>query len=147
MGGHQSLYSYLKTKEGRKLDEDEARRVFMQIVEGTRYLHETNIAHRDLKLENILLDADQKIKVIDFGFSIGTQKDKTLNTFCGTPSYMAPELVNKKDYHGSHVDIWALGILLYILLVGKFPFKGKQPTATATQLNHQLLRRERPRLV
>ena len=82
------------------------------------------MVHRDIKLENILLDEDKKIKIIDFGFSIQVTKDKKLDTFCGTPSYMAPEITRKQDYYGHLVDIWALGILLYCMLCGAFPFKG-----------------------
>ena len=77
-------------------------------------------------MENILLDEKKKVKIIDFGFSIIIPRDKTLNIFCGTPSYMAPELANKKDYVGQCADIWALGVLLYIMLIGHFPFKSKK---------------------
>ena len=124
LGGYSSLHAYLKTKNGRKLEEDEARNLFRQIVEGIDYLHKKNIAHRDIKLENILLDENNTIKIIDFGFSIVMQKDKLLNVFCGTPSYMSPELATKKDYQGWHADVWALGVLLHVFLCGKFPFKG-----------------------
>lgn len=124
LGGYSSLHAYLKTKNGRKLEEDEARNLFRQIVEGIDYLHKKNIAHRDIKLENILLDQSNTIKIIDFGFSILMQKDRLLNVFCGTPSYMSPELATKKDYQGWHADVWALGVLLYVFLCGKFPFRG-----------------------
>lgn len=74
-----------------------------------------NIVHRDIKLENILIDESSKtIKVIDFGFSICT--GVKLKIFCGTPTYMAPEIVSKVDYCGKKADIWALGIVLYVLL-------------------------------
>lgn len=125
LGGYSSLHSYLKTKIGRRLEEEEARTLFRQIVEAIDYLHKKNIAHRDIKLENILLDESHKIKIIDFGFSVVTQKDKLLNIYCGTPSYMSPELAMKKDYQGWHADVWALGVLLYVFLCGKFPFKGR----------------------
>lgn len=124
LGGYSSLHAHLKTKNGRKLDEEEAKSLFRQIVEGIDYLHKKNVAHRDIKLENILLDEGNTIKIIDFGFSVVMEKDKLLNVFCGTPSYMSPELATKKDYHGWHADIWALGVLLYVFLCGKFPFKG-----------------------
>lgn len=123
--GKTSLHAYLKAKVGKKLEETEAKRVFRQIVKGISYCHAKNIVHRDLKLENILIDESGLVKLIDFGFSICIPKDKLLNIFCGTPSYMAPEIVSKKDYKGIHTDIWALGILLFTLLCGHFPFRGK----------------------
>lgn len=122
----QSLHSYLKTKPSRRIPEIDAKKIFKQIVMGLDYLHQNNIAHRDMKLENILLDANMNVKIIDFGFSLETSPDKTLDTFCGTPSYMAPELASKRNYYGNHIDIWAAGILLYVLLAGYFPFKGKK---------------------
>lgn len=129
-GGGLSLMNYLKMKSGRKLEEEEAKVVFKQIVEGLQYLHQKNVAHRDMKLENILIDEESNVKIIDFGFSLVTPRTKPLNVCCGTPSYMAPELMARKNYYGHLVDVWALGIILYILVVGIFPFKA--PT------NHEL---------
>lgn len=122
--GHMSLHAYLKSRPGRKIDEKETKKLFFQIVEAVNYCHSKNIVHRDIKLENILLDENMTIKVIDFGFSITIPSSKKLNIFCGTPSYMAPEIVNKMLYNGHATDVWALGILLYVLLHGNFPFKG-----------------------
>jgi MAP/microtubule affinity-regulating kinase len=122
--GTTSLHQYLKNHAGRRLEEDVAKRLFKQLVSGLDYLHSKNIIHRDIKLENILLDEDNNLKIIDFGFSIAIPSDKKLSIFCGTPSYMAPEIVAKKDYHGPPVDVWSAGILLYVMLVGAFPFKG-----------------------
>ena len=124
LGGKDSLYNYLKAKKYRCLEENEAKHLFRQTVEGVAYLHSQNIAHRDIKLENILLDEKQSIKLIDFGFSIISQKDKLLNIYCGTPTYMSPELAMKKNYQGWQADVWALGVLLYVLLCGRFPFVG-----------------------
>jgi len=121
--GTQSLHSYIKPKPSRRLPEAEARKIFTQVIEGLGYLHSLDIVHRDIKLENLLLDSKNNVKIIDFGFSIENPKDKTLNVFCGTPSYMAPELVTKKNYYGHLIDIWAAGILLYVILAGYFPFK------------------------
>ena len=122
--GHNSLNSYLKSKSGRKLIEDEGKIIFRQLCESLKYCQEHKIVHRDIKLENILLDSNKKIKLIDFGFSIIIPKDKKLSIFCGTPSYMSPEIVSKKEYFGFPADIWALGIVLYVILCGSFPFKG-----------------------
>jgi serine/threonine protein kinase len=124
-GGNISLHSHLKSKPQKRLTEPEAKTIFKQLVEGLDYIHKNSIVHRDLKLENILLDSENNnVKIIDFGFSAETQKNKPMNVFCGTPSYMAPELVTRKYYFGHLVDIWALGISLYVLLCGYFPFKG-----------------------
>ena len=71
-----------------------------------------------------MIDEHNTIKIIDFGFSITMPKDKKLSIFCGTPSYMATEIVKKQDYCGQPVDVWALGILLFTMLSGRFPFKG-----------------------
>lgn len=123
-GGNISLQSYLKSQPQKRLAESDVKIIFKQLAEGLDYIHRNNVVHRDLKLENILLDSDKNVKIIDFGFSAETQKNKPMNIFCGTPSYMAPELVTRKYYFGHLVDIWALGISLYVLLCGYFPFKG-----------------------
>ena len=123
-GGNISLQSYLKTKSQKKLTEFEAKSIIKQILEGLDYLHSNDIAHRDIKLENILLNSQKAIKIIDFGFSLITPKNRPLDIFCGTPSYMAPELIARKNYFGHLVDIWALGVLLFVFLSGRFPFQG-----------------------
>ena len=79
------------------------------------------MCHRDLKLENILLNSDNLIKIIDFGFS--SKSGQKLQNFCGTPPYMAPEITVKLPYYGNPADVWALGIILYLMLYGKFPFR------------------------
>lgn len=122
--GKNSLHHFLRTKTNKKLDEHETKKIFIQICKALNYCHGKNIVHRDIKLENILVDETLKVKVIDFGFSISITPDKTLNIFCGTPSYMAPEIVSKKNYKGHLTDCWSLGILLFTLLSGHFPFRG-----------------------
>ena len=117
-----SLHQYLKMRPLKKLPESEAIKLFKQILSGVHCCHVRNVSHRDLKLENILLDETGKIRIIDFGFSVQT-KGK-LKTHSGTPSYMAPEVVSRKDYYGQPADIWALGVLLYVMLCGCYPFKG-----------------------
>ncbi|CDW78707.1 protein kinase domain containing protein [Stylonychia lemnae] len=121
-----SLYQYIKNKTSKRiLAEDQARFFFKQLCESVRYLHSQNICHRDLKLENILVDDRNNVKLIDFGFSICTPPDQKLKIFCGTPSYMAPEIVLKKDYCGFSTDVWSLGIILFVILSGNYPFKGQ----------------------
>lgn len=129
-----SLYSYLKAKRYRRIDERDAKILFKQIVDGVNYLHKQNIAHRDLKPDNILLEdkygsgsfsTDLNVKIIDFGFSISMQGEKKLRTFCGTPSFMSPEIVSKKEYCGKQVDLWALGVILYSMVFGRTPFRAE----------------------
>eukprot|EP01039_Chlorochromonas_danica_P001015 gene1015-1101_t len=118
-----NLCSYVKAK--RRLSEEESKRIFFQIVQAIDYLHGLGVSHRDIKLENVLFANEREIKLIDFGFSTVCQPGKKLKVFCGTPSYMAPEIVRRLEYEGKPVDIWSLGILLYALLCGCFPFRAK----------------------
>ena len=86
-------------------------------------MHSKGYAHRDLKLDNILMDVDTKqIKIIDFGFSLRASAEDKLTIYCGTPHYMDPDLARKMPYNGQAADVWACGIILYIILVGKLPF-------------------------
>lgn len=119
-----SLHSYLKEMINKQLDEEEARRIFKQVLIALKYCHGKCIAHRDIKLENVLLDSEKNVKLIDFGFSTCIPNHKKIRMFCGTPSYMAPQIVSKVDYAGPPADIWASGVLLYALLNGCFPFRG-----------------------
>merc|ERR1711988_2057042 len=101
------------------------RQIFVQICQSVLYMHSLNIVHRDIKLENVLFNTDKEANLIDFGFSVVCPKDKRLKVFCGTPSYMAPEIVKRTQYEGKPVDMWSMGILLYALLCGCFPFRAK----------------------
>ena len=122
--GGGSLHGYLKAQSNRRLEEKEAKRIFKQIVEGIRYCHNRCITHRDIKLENLLLDEHCNIKIIDFGFSTCIPNERKIKIFCGTPSYMGPEIVNKTEYCGPPADMWALGVLLFTMLSGCFPYRG-----------------------
>ncbi|KAJ3165319.1 MAP microtubule affinity-regulating kinase 1 [Irineochytrium annulatum] len=112
-----------------RLKEKEARRFIRQIVSALEYCHNLKIAHRDLKAENLLLDADLTIKISDFGLSNVFDNSKTLGTCCGSPVYSAPELIEGKRYIGPEVDAWSLGINLYAMVVGDLPFADSNLTA------------------
>ncbi|CAI4231887.1 unnamed protein product [Auanema sp. JU1783] len=117
------LYDYV-SKSG-SLPEPEARRIFRQITSAVLYCHKHKVAHRDLKLENILLDQDNNAKIADFGLSNYFSDKSLLSTFCGSPLYASPEIINGTPYHGPEVDCWSLGILLYTLVYGSMPFEGR----------------------
>lgn len=107
------------------LSERKAKKYFKQILSAVNYLHDNSIVHRDLKIENILVDKNDNIKIIDFGLSNFYDKKELLNTFCGSLYFAAPELLTGTEYCGPEVDIWALGVILFVLVCGKVPFDDK----------------------
>ena len=119
-----TLQSFIKKR--RKLNEKTAKIFYKQIIESIKYIHSKNIVHRDIKLENILIDLNNNIKICDFGVGIMINQNTILYDQCGTPVYMAPEIIRNKGYFGFPVDIWSSGISLYIMLSGNVPFnRGK----------------------
>jgi len=116
------LYEHV-TKNG-SLSEAEARKYFVQICNAISYCHEKGVVHRDLKIENVLLDCNNNVRIADFGFSNYFKPPRLLETFCGSPQYAAPEIFNGKHYDGFKTDIWSLGIILYVLVTGGLPFDG-----------------------
>uniref|UniRef100_A0A8C4EAJ1 non-specific serine/threonine protein kinase n=1 Tax=Dicentrarchus labrax TaxID=13489 RepID=A0A8C4EAJ1_DICLA len=111
------------TSNGR-MSEDEARKKFWQILTAVDYCHRHHIVHRDLKTENLLLDANMNIKLADFGFGNFYNAGEPLSTWCGSPPYAAPEVFEGKEYEGPQLDIWSLGVVLYVLVCGSLPFDG-----------------------
>lgn len=105
-----------------KLNENEARKFFQQIISGVAYCHRHMIVHRDLKPENLLLDENMNVKIADFGLSNMMKDGEFLRTSCGSPNYAAPEVVSGELYAGPEVDIWSCGVILYALLTGTLPF-------------------------
>ncbi|XAR68731.1 Non-specific serine/threonine protein kinase [Bertholletia excelsa] len=113
-----------KVAKGR-LKEDVARKYFQQLISAVDFCHSRGVYHRDLKPENLLLDEDGNLKVSDFGLSAlaeSKRQDGLLHTTCGTPAYVAPEVINRKGYDGSKADIWSCGVILFVLLAGYLPF-------------------------
>ncbi|GLJ23287.1 hypothetical protein SUGI_0440580 [Cryptomeria japonica] len=121
MGG--DLYNKI-THHGR-LKENEARKYFQQLITAVDYCHSRGVSHRDLKPENLLLDSYGNLKVSDFGLSALPQQvreDGLLHTACGTPNYVAPEVINDKGYDGATADLWSCGVILFVLMAGYLPF-------------------------
>ncbi|XP_058060490.1 serine/threonine-protein kinase par-1 [Anopheles bellator] len=116
------IFDYI-AKYGR-LNERAARNKFWQILSAVEYCHNKGIVHRDLKAENLLLDSKMDIKIADFGFSNFYKKGELLATWCGSPPYAAPEVFEGKRYTGPEIDIWSLGVVLYVLVCGALPFDG-----------------------
>ncbi|KAK1276855.1 CBL-interacting protein kinase 5 [Acorus gramineus] len=108
-----------------KLKEDCAQKYFQQLIGAVDFCHSRGVYHRDLKPENLLLDDNGNLKVSDFGLSALTESqrhDGLLHTTCGTPAYVAPEIINKKGYDGAKADIWSCGVILFVLMAGYLPF-------------------------
>lgn len=113
-----------KVSKGR-LKEDVARKYFQQLICAVDFCHSRGVFHRDLKPENLLLDDNGNLKVTDFGLSVHascTRIDGLLHTTCGTPAYVAPEVISRKGYDGAKADIWSCGVILFVLLTGHLPF-------------------------
>lgn len=114
----------MRNKGAKALSVDQSRFFLKQLSDCLKYLHSANknkdsIVHRDLKLENIVIDDRHNVKLIDFGFATATYPGEKLKTHCGTPSYMAPELCQRREYDGYKTDVWALGIIAFVMLTGK----------------------------
>ncbi|KAL3699670.1 hypothetical protein R1sor_017692 [Riccia sorocarpa] len=108
-----------------RLKEDEARKYFQQLINAVDFCHSRGVYHRDLKPENLLLDSQGNLKISDFGLSALPQQyreDGLLHTTCGTPNYVAPEVINDKGYKGATADLWSCGVILYVLMAGYLPF-------------------------
>ena len=117
------LSTYLEAKG--RLTEGEARGLFRQLVSALQHCHQRGVVHRDLKLGNLLLDANNNAKISDFSLSNQWHPQKKLDTFCGSPTFMAPELFLGRPYTGLEEDVWSLGGILYTIVTGSLPFRGQ----------------------
>ncbi|KAL2072474.1 hypothetical protein VTL71DRAFT_11817 [Oculimacula yallundae] len=127
------LYNYLLNHGA--LPVEKVQKVFTQLVGAVTYVHNSQCVHRDLKLENILLDKNENVKLCDFGFTREYEgKASYLQTFCGTICYSAPEMLKGEKYAGEKVDVWSLGVILYALLSGELPFDEDDDNATRTKI-------------
>ncbi|CAN7061780.1 unnamed protein product [Brassica rapa subsp. trilocularis] len=116
-----------KVARGR-LREGTARRYFQQLISSVAFCHSRGVYHRDLKLENLLLDDEGNVKVSDFGLSVVSEQlrqEKICQTFCGTPAYLAPEVLTRKGYDAAKADVWSCGVILFVLMAGYLPFDDK----------------------
>ncbi|CAL5989422.1 Kinase [Hexamita inflata] len=114
------LFWYLK--QNKRFTEQQAGRIFVQLINGISYCHSKKVCHRDLKLENILLDSHLNVKISNFEYASLLEDDNMLSIKCGSPSYASPELLNTKKFDGPLTDVWACGIILFAMLCGYLPF-------------------------
>ena len=115
------LLNYVRKR--RQLKEEVAKSVFKQLINGIAYCHSKSILHRDIKLDNILLSSNGEVKICDFGVSKVVKRGEMMTEQCGTPAYIAPEILADRGYEGFAVDIWSAGVVLYAMLYGVVPFR------------------------
>ena len=130
--GAGDLLTYVRKR--RKLKEDVAKYIFKQIVAGIKYVNQKGILHRDIKLDNILLTSEGRVKICDFGVSKLAKPGDIMMEQCGTPAYIAPEVFEGKGYEGYASDIWSAGVVLYAMLYGTVPFKASNMTDLQKQI-------------
>lgn len=131
---NQTLMEVAKTR--RRFSTAETQFIMIQSISAIQYMHEHNVIHRDLKLGNMMLDADMNVKIGDFGLAAELAYDgERKRTICGTPNYIAPEILEgSRAGHSFEVDIWSLGVILYTLLVGEPPFQTNDVKVTYNRI-------------
>lgn len=123
----------------RSLDENETREYIRQICSAVDHMHKAKVVHRDIKLQNFMLDQSHNLTIIDFGLSNSLDERELLNTQCGSPAYAAPEIFAHQDY-GAEVDIWSIGVNMYAMLAGKLPFKVENRSKNLAKLHACILK-------
>ncbi|KAF5766257.1 putative protein kinase CAMK-OST1L family [Helianthus annuus] len=124
-----------------RFNEDEARFFFQQLISGVSYCHSMQVCHRDLKLENTLLDGSPapRLKICDFGYSKSSVLHSQPKSTVGTPAYIAPEVLLKQEYDGKIADVWSCGVTLYIMLIGGYPFEDPNEPKDFRKTIHRIL--------
>lgn len=119
-----SLLDFLSTTG--TVSEKLARQYFRELIAAVSYCHQRGITHRDIKCENLLFDQSYTLKLVDFGFARRFKKGDLLKTFCGSYAYASPEILKQRPYKPQPVDLWACGVVLYVMIFGKLPFRSSR---------------------
>lgn len=134
---NQTLNEFIKRRPNKRLSEAEAMFYIYDLIVGLKYLHRRRVIHRDLKLGNLFLDRDMGIKVADFGLAAQLEHDgEKKRTICGTPNYIAPEILEGKHGHSYEVDVWSLGVILYTMIFGRPPFETSDVKTTYRRIRY-----------
>ncbi|OHT01910.1 CAMK family protein kinase [Tritrichomonas foetus] len=122
---HGNLFNKVRTMKNGFLSEKQARHYFTQLIDTIEFIHSKNIVHRDLRLENMLIDKNNNLLVSNFGSAVKlSHSTEKMHTKCGSPFYLAPEIFRSAQYNGKNTDIWSCGVVLYYMVTGMFPFQG-----------------------
>lgn len=130
-----SLLDFLSTTG--TISETLAKEYFRELIDAIEYCHAKGIVHRDIKCENLLFDENFTLKLVDFGFARRFQKSDLLRTFCGSYAYASPEILKQRPYKPQPVDLWACGVVLYVMVFGKLPFRNAR---LKTLFKHERMR-------
>ena len=126
------LLEYVRESPEGRLPEDEAIRLFRQLLSGLTHCHQYQICHRDIKPENLLIDSNRNLKICDFGLGTIHYQDRLISQ-CGSVNYVAPEVANFEEYRGEISDIWSAGVVLFVMLAGRLPFTGTTTPADRSE--------------
>ena len=134
---NQTLNEFMRKQPNKRLSEPEAMFYIYDLIVALKYLHRRRVIHRDLKLGNLFLDADVRLKIGDFGLAAQLEHDnEKRRTICGTPNYIAPEILEAKHGHSYEVDVWSLGVILYTMIIGRPPFETSDVRTTYRRIRY-----------